>query len=437
MYRSTLFSARRTASAGALAGMLALGACSDAVRPIAGPSDLHLQIDNDAASLAARMRYDNAGPLDIEAVAPPASVASAVVANSAVTNAAVVQALSLTLQAEVAPPVVNGVPVQATHVDVSGNYAVVSYATADESYGGAVALFDVSNTARPTLVSLVTLPNADVNAVAFGRTSGKGSRAVTRIFLAEATSDSGFVEGGVLERLDMVGGRIVGNSRRLALPSYAGTGVAVYAAYVFATSGTGGALMGGVTMVDGERMTAVAVDRFADARAMAIAPEANLAIATQGTPGRARLYDMSTGQLRISDLMVGGSTGRAAKGNVKVVRDWAYVAAGDGGLRVLSIARRRVIDSIARPQVEGVAPEDQVTNAVTVDGDLAFIANGGAGVWIVSTRTDGSSSGTPAVSVLGRLRFSGPVSANFVASRNGTMFVAAGAGGLKIVRVTR
>ena len=39
--------------------------------------------------------------------------------------------------------------------------------------------------------------------------------------------------------------------------------------------------------------------------------------------------------------------------------------------------------------------------------------------------------------LLGQLGFSGPVSANDVASSEGTLFVAAGLGGLKIIRIQR
>ena len=41
----------------------------------------------------------------------------------------------------------------------------------------------------------------------------------------------------------------------------------------------------------------------------------------------------------------------------------------------------------------------------------------------------------PNLSLLGKIRFPGRVSANYVASEGGMIFVAAGLGGLKIIRV--
>jgi len=398
-------------------------ACSD------GPSSPRdetrsIVVNNDLAALAASVSYANARDLPIEPVTPSAGLSTM----SALQAATAAAPLSLQLVAEVASPVVNGRTLEATHVVAVGNNTYVSYNAAGEESVGAIASFNTTNSQVPTLVSFAALPNADANAIVF---SGG------RLFVAEASTDTAFADRAVLERVDVHNGQFRGTTTRVGLPSYAATGIAIYRGFIFVTSGTGGPRQGGFTMLEESTLRKVYSDSFPDARALAIVPEANLAIAVQGTPGRARLYDVTTGQLRVADIAIGGSTLRNSKGNVQVVRDWAFIAAGDGGMKVLSVARRQVIDGLARPTATGVAPENLVTNAVAVDNNLIFLANGGAGLWVASKSGNGSAGTSPNVTLLGKVNFGGTVSTNYVAVSGSLLFVAAGRGGLKIIKVTQ
>ena len=398
-------------------------ACSDGPN---SPRDevRSLVVNNDVAALAGAVSYANAGALPLEPVSPGAGLSTV----SARTSATAAAPILLELVAEVASPVVSGRTLEATHVAIFGNNAFVSYNAAGEESVGAVASFDITDSRRPRLISLAALPNADANAIAYSN---------GRLFVAEATTDTAFADRAVLERIEVRNGQFQSTTVRVGLSSYAATGVAIYRGAVFATSGNGGLRSGGVTMLNESTMQPIYLDTFPDARAMEIAPDANLAIATQGTPGRARLYDVTTGQLRVADIAIGGSTLRASKGNIVVVRDWAFIAVGDGGMKVLSLARRRVIDGLARPTAAGVSSENLVTNAVSIDNNLVILANGGAGVWVASKSGNGSLNTSPGLTVLGRIGLSGTVSANYVASSGGLMFVAAGRGGLKIIKVTQ
>ena len=75
------------------------------------------------------------------------------------------------------------------------------------------------------------------------------------------------------------------------------------------------------------------------------------------------------------------------------------------------------------------------TNDVSVDGNLVFVANGGYGVALVraSKSLRPPSSEPAALELVGTLELG--ASANHVAYRRGLLFVAAGSGGLKILRV--
>jgi hypothetical protein len=70
--------------------------------------------------------------------------------------------------------------------------------------------------------------------------------------------------------------------------------------------------------------------------------------------------------------------------------------------------------------------------------DLLFISNGEAGVYVAQATQPFSATGSEAsqqLTMLGRLRFGNLQSVNHVAYRSGHLFIAAGLGGLKIVKV--
>jgi hypothetical protein len=83
-------------------------------------------------------------------------------------------------------------------------------------------------------------------------------------------------------------------------------------------------------------------------------------------------------------------------------------------------------------------PSVVVTNAASAERDLLFISNGEAGVYVAQGSQAFSATGSEApqqLTMLGRLRFGNLQSVNHVTYRSGHLFVAAGLGGLKIVKV--
>ena len=79
-----------------------------------------------------------------------------------------------------------------------------------------------------------------------------------------------------------------------------------------------------------------------------------------------------------------------------------------------------------------------MTNAVTVDEDLMFISNGEAGVYVAAG--DGEFAEAPCdaplnITMLGHLRFDDLQSVNHVDYESKRLLIAAGLGGLKIVKV--
>ncbi|MBF8248183.1 MAG: hypothetical protein HW374_983, partial [Bacteroidetes bacterium] len=178
----------------------------------------------------------------------------------------------------------------------------------------------------------------------------------------------------------------------------------------------------------------VSSDLFLDARAVDI--YGSSIVAMQGTPARLRKYLVATNAFQTS-YTVGGATIAESKSALVVLFDRALVAVGDGGLKVFDLVNGVITDSVARASVSGLTPDKTVTNAVSVNGDLVFLANGEAGVYVVQSarNLETQSTGATNLTLLGKMQFGTAESANFVASKNSLLFIATGLGGLKIVEI--
>jgi hypothetical protein len=88
--------------------------------------------------------------------------------------------------------------------------------------------------------------------------------------------------------------------------------------------------------------------------------------------------------------------------------------------------------------VPGLDPSVVVTNAVAADRDLVFISNGEAGVYVAQSPKPLNKFDEEEpieLRLLGRLGFQDLQSANHIEYKRNVLFVAAGRGGLKIVKV--
>ena len=334
---------------------------------------------------------------------------------------------SLKQRAQVKPPKSGGITLQATHVALDGNYAYVSFNVQGETYLGGVEVFDVSNVRRPRLISQGIFNTTDVSAVSYA--NGK-------VYLAEATSDTGFVYPAAVEEIALSHNKLTLTSRRTGVMSYVATDAKVSGSKVFVTSGSGGAGVGGLSILDVSTFEVTSTDPFLDARSVALG-QSSVAV-MQGTPARLRLYDASSGSF-VQEIFAGGANIPESKSTVVVASTRAFVAAGDEGLKVVDLGTGNIVDSLARVTVRNLDPSVTVTNAASVDGDLVFMANGEAGVYVAEAAFDleTTPSGKPKLKNLGQLNFGSLQSANFVASSNSILFVAAGTGGLKIVEIVR
>jgi hypothetical protein len=424
---------KRTRSALPIASVLAflVFACVDSTGP-ANPGNQangRITIVNDPATLATQVTYSaDTIPVDATGVGYPAAPAHGPSA-SRIAQAAPAASFSLTLQAQVASPSIGGQVLQATSVSIVGQRAVVSYNMRGNPYVGGVDVFDLSNNNTPTLTSRALFQNTDVSSVF---ASG------TNVYLAEATGDTGFQAPAVAELLQLVGNNLVlAGNRRKGLTSFAATSATASGTRAYATSGNTGALF----VLDPVTLTVLNSFSLHDARWVAVS--GGKVVVVQGTPGQISVYNETT-LAPAGTWPFKGADIAESKSTVELAGGKAFIAAGDSGVQVLSVTTGKVVGSVPRPNPASLALGDSVvvTNSASVDSDLLFISNGEAGVYVAQGSQAFSATGsetTQAITMLGKLRFANLQSVNHVAysSQDGYLIIAAGLGGLKMVKVNR
>lgn len=423
---------------------VALAACSDGdgggvaldpvvLDPVAdAPNESNARIDitNDQASLDARVRnVDVDVPVDgDESVAG----AGASMASKPGAMMAKVSSVTLTLTQEILPPTVNGETVQATSISqAKGNVAVVSYNMRGEPYLGAIDWITHLNGSQPLLSSGATFKDADVNAVTADD---------KYVYTAVATGAPEFAYPAVVERLRVVDSRMrLDANARAPLVSYAATSVLAVGDTVYATSGNAG----GAYALAERDLAPVGEFPLHDARWVAWDKKGDRIVVAQGTPGQISVFaegDFPGGSLNLlSTFPFPGADVPESKSTVEIAGGKAFIAAGEQGVQIVCLDTGELIGGVPRPDPAslGLDPSVVVTNAVTVDRDLMFISNGEAGVYVAraTSRFDKSDCAPQDIAVEGKLQFAALQSANHVSFRGDYLFVAAGLGGVKVVRV--
>ena len=393
-------------------------ACGDGVAPVEEPgnqSNGRITITNVETQLGGRVTYLDA---DVPIVPGGTVPASAPAASQA-------RPFSMRLRAEVLPPAIDGQVLQATAIAMRGDRATVSYNMRGAQYLGGIDVINISNKSRPKLRTEALFNDTDINSVAID-----GGNA----YVATATGDPAYAYPAVLEVIPMRTGKLVlDGNQRTPLTSYAATSVAIPGTTIYATSGNTGAL----TAVDQGTMTPTGSIDLDDARWVDVAD--GKVVVVQGTPGQISVYDELTLEL-LGQYTFTGADIAESKSTVEVVGGKAFIAAGTGGVQILSVTTGLVVGSVPLPDAAelGLDPSVVVTNAVAVDDDLLFISNGEAGVYVAQGSQDFDQTGSEEqleITLLGKLQFDNLQSVNHVAFKNNYLIIASGLGGLKTVEV--
>jgi len=341
--------------------------------------------------------------------------------------------ITLTLVAEVDPLEYEGTKLQATEIRIHGSKAYVSYNTAGEVFLGGVEVFDISDADEPVLISSVVFTDTDVNGLAV-----KGSD----LYLAAATSAEGYDSPAILRVIKLAGGKLSDDISNKDIVSYAATDVEVYGSDVYVTSGADDGYTTILDQTSLEVSNSIAMD---DARSID-SDNGDIAViagsnGVDGVSAQLMTFDKTTGELQNSYDLDGASI-KHAKSTIEVKKDKAILAMGNGGTQLVCLATGEVLKTIDLPVVAGLDASLTVANAATAYKRSVFMGNGEAGVYLAVDDENIDSKGCDAstLEVIGKLELDLTAdgltqSVNHIVYRNDVLFVAAGLGGLKVLKV--
>lgn len=335
---------------------------------------------------------------------------------------AIQDTIILTLVAEVEPPLWNGDTLQANDVKIKGHFAYVAYNVAGETFLGGVDVFDIQDIYFPQLISQALFTDTDVNGLTYKN---------NYLYLASATASPDYSSPAILERLGVNNGVLSNNSTIVDIPSWAATDVDLAGNFIFVSSGADN---GYVTTLDKNSLAKTDSLSVEDARG--VDGDGNDIGVVAGTPARLLTFDKNDGTL-LNDYSLNGATIPFSKSTIKLRKGKAILGLGDGGTQIVCLSDGSLIDSIPQPLLNDLPATKTVTNSVSADKRLLFIANGEAGVYIAATNSNlnKNTCSLDSLHMVGKFRFGTDQSANHVEYNNDVLFVATGLGGLKILTV--
>jgi len=411
--------------------MFTMAGCFDQLIAPGTETDGRVTIDSDEAALAARLQYmDQVVVIDTDVLFAFESGQPAMVDGPARAP----RAVDLTLVAELEPPTVDGITLQASAVSRRKNKEfLVSYNVRGDRFVGGIDYIQGGDSRFPRVKASVRFSDSDVSAVAL---SGKA------LYAAQGTNTADFDSPAAIEMLRLSGSRITLTRRgRRDLSSFAATSVQEIEGDIYVTTGDEGHLYA----LDEDDLTVLGQFPLDDARwVQQDDDDDDRIVVVQGTPGRISVFEEGEfpggSMVLLNTFPFPGATVPESKSAMDIAGGKAFIAAGPEGVQIMCLDTGEIVGNVPRPDPEalGLDPSVVVTNAVTVDNDLMFISNGEAGVYVAAGADDWDDTDCDepqSINVLGQLRFDDLQSVNHVDYRKGYLVVAAGLGGVKIVEV--
>jgi len=344
--------------------------------------------------------------------------------------------ITLTLVAEVDPLVHKGAKLHATEIRIHGNKAYVSYNTQGDIFLGGVEVIDISDVDSPELISSAVLSDVDVNGLAI-----KGSS----LYLAAATSSESYSSPAILSVVKLSGGKLSEEIVTKNIASFAATDVDIFGSDVYVTSGADN---GYITILSQTGLVEKNSSPLVDARSVD-SDSGDIAViagsnGVDGESAKLITFDKSDGSIQ-NTFDLAGATIKHSKSTIEVKKDKAIVAMGDGGTQLICLETGEVLKTIDNPVIEGLDAALAVANAATAYKRSVFMANGEAGVYVAVDDENIEAKGcdTSTLEVVGRLALNNFLvdeagarqSVNHIVYRNDVLFLAAGLGGLKVIKV--
>lgn len=390
---------------------LTLTSCSDETTVFENPDENDIRMETNETLLVNSVLYDNAGVLDIydeENITGKSYL-------SGKNDVAGDYPLTLVAQIDV-PTFSGGANLTASHVDVSGSYAYVSYNTADAGYVGGIDVINVSDPNNPIVTSRLYYVNADINSIKYdngyiyiagGVDSERSVTATSNSFVAKLQTSNG--------RINLDAGVLYGFQE-----GYNATDIAVTSNEVLVTSGREGF----VSMYSKTDLTPTKQAPFMDLRSVAV-KDNQIAVldASQGVS----ILDASLTVVR--DIAIDSDFGTNTKRTLDFSGENIVVAEGSKGAGVYNAGTGSFVEYIPillnPDNVDGV---DVVTNAVATNEEVLLMANGGAGLCLSEEQQNSTD-------LVGVIQLEGSI--NYVASKDDYIFAASGKEGLQIIKLNR
>jgi hypothetical protein len=256
----------------------------------------------------------------------------------------------------------------------------------------------------------------------------------------------------VLVELAQVSGKLQPKVRQAGLGGYSGNDIVRLGPAVFTSSGNSdcegaGAKVGGTSVTVVGTVTPITLGKHCQSQAIAVSAGSSTAspylVALQGgEQGKLFTYKLQISKATDAvyletikrQINVGAVTPKDSRNSLTIQGNLAFAALGLGGVKAFDLEANADAPKYAMALENPNADPEVIANSVSVDRGLVYIAYGAGGLRVarLPTPTASSSTATETVPLLAKLEVDG--SANFVAVKDDLAFVAGGAGGLKIVR---
>ncbi len=390
--------------------LLIISSCKDETTVYSDDLQDEVVMETSEAKLQGSISYDKSGVLDI--------MEESTLGNKSSRNPNDVAGdYPLTLVAQIKPPVYSGRgELTASHVDIDGNFAYVSYNSVGEDYFGAIEIINVADPNNPTVASRLFYLNADINAVKFNGGFVYIAGGVDAEASVTATSNS-FVAKLQLsgDSFDPEAGIVYGFQQ-----GFNANDISFRDGLVWVTSGKDGTL---TSYRQADLLIQEEVP-FSDLRSLAIEGD-KIAVLDAG----AGVKVLDQGLQIIKEIPINTNFGDFSKKSIDFDGDKITVAEAGKGAGVYSYSTGALLEYIPiLINPEGVDAGDIVTNAVAVNDNVFLMANGGAGLCLSEdkgTETD----------PFGIIALDGSI--NYVASKDDYIFAASGREGLQIIKLNR
>lgn len=385
-----------------LAAIVFLGACDKNSNdfPNDGKNTI-IKINNNSADLMKRVSFEGAGVINLNKGNT----------TSKTTNSA--SDFPLVQIGEIHAPLdAFGRKLQANHVYVQDKYAYVAYTYQGEEYSGALDVIDVSDPYSPKIINSALIKNTDITSLTYA--DGK-------LLLAAAADLDQFPDltsPSIVIEMQLNNGLLTDNYTIVPLQGQVTTAIVQNGNAFFSVTGDKGKLFKNILGTNLE-MGNVSLD---DLRAVLLHNDE--VITLSGTNG---VQIFKENNLALARSFSTPQDVHGAKRTMDIYQQKLLVAEGFNGVGVYTIATGQKVQTLP---INGITDDSMdaneiVTNAVSVNDNKTFVANGAAGISVYQNNTT--------FDWLGKIAING--SSNYVKSKGDYIYVASGKGGLKILKI--